>query len=103
MLTGVQKLKLAKQLKTLRADIKSPAMKGIAKIKLAKEIKNIRSQIKGTINNVVSRLEQLMNGKFNDLEPKEFIELVTDIERETGEFELLKQPVIKYVEKNLAA
>lgn len=103
MLTGVQKLKLAKQLKQLRLDIKSPDIKGVKKIKLAKEIKTIRDQIKGKVAKVKSRLEELLGGKYDNLEPKKFIDLVAEIEKETGEFELIKQPVIKYVEKNLAA
>ena len=103
MLSGIQKLKLAKQLKLLRKDIKSPDMKGLQKLKLAKEIKSIRGKITGKISKVVSRLDDLLNGKFDNLEPLKFIAMVRAISEETGEFEAIKQPVINYVEKNIAA
>lgn len=103
MLTGIQKLKLAKQLKLLRQDIKLPGIKGMDKLKLAKEIKSIRAQITGKGKAVVSRLEELIKGKFNNLAPPKFIALVREISEETNDFESVKKPVIDYVQKNLAA
>jgi len=78
-------------------------MKGLQKLKLAKEIKSIRGKITGKISKVVSRLDDLLNGKFDNLEPLKFIELVRAISEEIGEFKATKKPVINHVEKNIAA
>lgn len=103
MLTGIQKLQLAKQLKQLRSQIKSSGIKGMEKLKLAKEIKAVRAQITGKAGSIISRLEELIKGKFDNLAPPKFIALVREISEETNDFESVKQPVINYVQKNLAA
>lgn len=103
MLSGVEKLKLAKEIRQLRAQIKSTSIKGIEKLKIAKQIKAVRAQIIGGAQTFISRLEKLNNGDFDHLEPVKFIAIVRDISIESGEFESVKQPVMNYVEKRLPA
>ncbi|WFQ78107.1 hypothetical protein PXH59_00220 (plasmid) [Xenorhabdus sp. SF857] len=100
MLSGTGKLKLAKQIRQLRQKIKSETIKGIEKLQLAKEIKSIRAQIIGGAAKFISRLDELINGKFDNLEPTKFIAIVREISQEFNEFESLKQPVVNYVEKD---
>ncbi|SKA52939.1 hypothetical protein [Photobacterium toruni] len=103
MLTGIQKLQLAKQLKQLRSQIKSNSIKGIEKLNLAKEIKAIRAQITGKVKKLTSRLDDLIKGKYDNLTPPKFIALVREISEEENDFESVKNPVINYVQKNIAA
>ncbi|EII3125320.1 hypothetical protein [Vibrio parahaemolyticus] len=103
MLSGVEKLKLAKEIRQLRKQIKSTSIKGIEKLKIAKQIKAVRAQIVGGAKKLASRLEELISGKFDNLEPVKFITIVREVSEESGEFESVKQPVINYVEKRLPA
>ncbi|MBT2909454.1 hypothetical protein PL84_02535 [Vibrio anguillarum] len=103
MLSGVEKLKMAKEIRQLRKQIKSTSLKGIEKLNIAKKIKQIRSQIVGSVVKLSSRLEELINGKFDHFEPMKFITIAREISEESGEFESVKQPVINYVEKRLPA
>ncbi|EHU8077716.1 TPA: hypothetical protein ACMDRZ_003072 [Vibrio cholerae] len=103
MLSGVEKLRLAKEIRQLRKQIKGTSLKGVEKLSIAKQIKQIRSQIVGSVAKLSSRLEELINGKFDHFEPMKFITIVREISEESGEFESVKQPVVNYVEKRLTA
>ncbi|MCC8380455.1 hypothetical protein [Xenorhabdus sp. PB30.3] len=99
MPSSVTKLKLAKQIRQLRQQIKNESVESIEKFKLVKEIQSIRAQIIGRTPKFALRLAELINGKFDYLEPEKFIAIVRDISQESGEFESVKQPVVNYVAK----
>lgn len=103
MLSGLEKLKLAKEIRQLRVQIKSSSIKGMEKLQIAKQIKAIRAQIVGSTQKLISRLDELISGKFDNLAPTKFIAIVREISEESGEFESVKQPVVNYVEKRLPA
>ncbi|CCO46647.1 conserved hypothetical protein [Vibrio nigripulchritudo SOn1] len=103
MLSGLDKLKLAKEIRELRSQIRSTSLKGIEKLNLAKRIKEIRTEIFGAATQATSQLDDLINGKFDHLDPAKFIATVRDISEKYGEFESVKQPVSNYVKKRLPA
>ena len=64
MQSGVQVFKLARELKSERRQLRSPATKGFSKFKIAARIKAIRSEIKGKKKN--SEKNSTLNNNTNE-------------------------------------
>ena len=103
-LSGIEKIKLTGELKKLAKQITDPAVGGVAKIRLTKDIKAIRAKITGSDKKISSMLENLLAGKYSNLNPYDFIRTIRAIvDTEGVELSVVKPPTRQYVEAYLQA
>ncbi len=71
---------------------------------LQKTMMDALAALKAKVDKVLTRLDELLAGKFTHYDPVPFIELVEDIvKKEEGTVDQIKQPVIDYYKANMAA
>ena len=100
MLSGTEKFKLARELKSSRGSMRTAV--GIEKFRIAKQIREIRAKITGKNTGNKKRLQALLDGQYNSRAPKDFIALVRDIvEKDGARVEEVKTSVALYADSSL--